>query len=430
LERRQAHRPDRSPVPGPLLIMAPATPRLKILSVGGNAVSAFLSWRLQATNACDVTLVWKSGFDSVYQYGISFKSESFGNERFKPRQVVRTPEEASHIKDGPFDYVILCIKALPDVYDIGSVIDSVVTPQHTCILINTTHTLGIENAIEERFPTNVVLSLVSNADLTQTGASEFEHKGSTEIWVGPANANKNIPASIQDDMAQALAMTLSTGNVECKVSSNIRQQQFERVIGPIAFHPLSVMHETPTHAALLEKTGAREAVLGIIDELIHLAQAQGCKFSEDFKDSTVKEQCRPLENGSIMWQDFMARRPMEVETYLGSPIKLAQVAGVKVPAITTLYTLLHDKNIKNQQRPKEAANGYPAPPGSPSTAGPMPRMSSNGPPPPRNMGPNGAFNGNGMGRPPPRPRNSSNYTGPPPGMRRGPPVSMNGAPNG
>ena len=41
--------------------------------VGGNAVSAFLSWRLQATNSCDVTLVWKSGFESVAQYGVSFK---------------------------------------------------------------------------------------------------------------------------------------------------------------------------------------------------------------------------------------------------------------------------------------------------------------------------------------------------------------------
>ncbi len=53
-------------------------------TVGGNSVSAFLSWRLQATNACDVTLVWKSGFESVSQYGISFKSKLFGNERFKP----------------------------------------------------------------------------------------------------------------------------------------------------------------------------------------------------------------------------------------------------------------------------------------------------------------------------------------------------------
>lgn len=77
----------------------------------------------------------------------------------------------------------------------------------------------------------MVLSLVAGAELTQLGASEFEHKGSTEIWVGPANKNGNIPASIQDDMAQALAMTLSTGQVDCKVSSNIRQQQYERVIG-------------------------------------------------------------------------------------------------------------------------------------------------------------------------------------------------------
>lgn len=46
---------------------------INVLLVGGNAVSAFLSWRLQATNACDVTLVWKSGYEHVAQYGISFK---------------------------------------------------------------------------------------------------------------------------------------------------------------------------------------------------------------------------------------------------------------------------------------------------------------------------------------------------------------------
>jgi ketopantoate reductase len=145
--------------------------------------------------------------------------------------VVRTPEDAANNKGGAFDYVILCIKALPDVYDIASVIEAVVTPQHTCILVNTTHTLGVEAAIEERFPTNVVLSLVSNAEISQLGTSEFEHSGSTEIWVGPANKNNSIPVAIQEDMAQALAMTLSTGQVDCKVSKNIRQQQFERVIG-------------------------------------------------------------------------------------------------------------------------------------------------------------------------------------------------------
>ena len=45
----------------------------KICAVGGNAISAFLSWRLQATTSCDVTLVWKQGFEAVSQYGVSFK---------------------------------------------------------------------------------------------------------------------------------------------------------------------------------------------------------------------------------------------------------------------------------------------------------------------------------------------------------------------
>ncbi|KAI1258381.1 hypothetical protein F5Y18DRAFT_434400 [Xylariaceae sp. FL1019] len=395
--------------------------------LGGNAVSAFLSWRLQATNACDVTLVWKSGFESVHQFGISFKSPSFGNERFKPRHVVRTPEESTQSQGGAFDYVILCIKALPDVYDIASVIDSVVTPQHTCILVNTTHSLGVEAAIEERFPTNVVLSLVCNAEITQLGASEFEHNGmSTEIWVGPANKNSNIPVAIQEDMAQALAMTLSTGQVDCKVSRNIRQQQFERVIGPIAFHPASVIFETPSHAQLLEKPGVRQLVSDVIDELIALANSEGCSLTSDFKDKTMKEQCQPSELTSIMWQDFMARRPMEVETYLGSPIKLAQKTGVRVPRIETLYAIFHNLNVVNQTRPRDL-NGIPAPSassGSPGPPGPMPRMVSNGPPRPMP-------NGNGMPRP--RPRNSSNFTGPPPSMRRPPNgnrPSMNGAPNG
>ncbi|KAI9721310.1 MAG: hypothetical protein M1812_002472 [Candelaria pacifica] len=410
--------------------MAPAPPRLRILSVGGNAVSAFLSWRLQATNACDVTLVWKSGFDTVSQYGISFQSKLFGNERFKPRHgrhtpyntfgnvqeallietiVVRTPEDASGQNSG-FDYVLLCVKALPDVYDLAAVIESVVTPQQTCILVNTTHTLGIESHLEQRFPTNVVLSLVSGAEISQLGASEFEHHGSTEIWVGPANKNPTIPASIQSDMAEALAMTLTSGQVDCKVSDNIRQQQYERMLGPIAFHPASVLFETSAHAELLQKVGVRSMVLDIMDELLQLAVAQGCSFPTDFKEKTLESMIQPSETNSIMYQDFIARRPMEVETYLGSPIKLAQEVGLRVPRIETLYALLHNFNTVNQTRSTGPMASSPT-----VTSGPPPRLSSV--PPPRQP-----MNGNGMrgGRVP-------SGLGPPPQMRRGPPPT-NGYP--
>src|ERR1700712_3525905 len=98
------------------------------------------------------------------------RSQALGNERFKPHagkfkkiadlcyatlltkcEVVRTPEEAAQASKIPFDYVVLCVKALPDVYDLAAVVESVVTPQHTCIILNTTNSLGIEEYLEERF---------------------------------------------------------------------------------------------------------------------------------------------------------------------------------------------------------------------------------------------------------------------------------------
>ncbi|KAJ5887485.1 hypothetical protein N7495_007526 [Penicillium taxi] len=394
--------------------MAPP-PRLRILSVGSNAISAFLSWRLQATTSCDVTLVWKSGFESVSQYGVSFKSKTFGNERFKPRHVVRTPEEAAS-RENTYDYVILCVKALPDVYDLASVIESVVTPQHTCILVNTTNTIGVEAHLEQRYPTNVILSLVSNVEITQTGPSEFEHLSSCEIHIGATNKQSSIPTSIQNDMATALCMTLASGQVNCNVSQNIKQEQFERMIGPIAFHPASVVFDTPNHTQLLEKVGVRQLVSGVIDELSELALKSDCKFSNDFRQKTI-EKMIASEPPSMMYQDFMSRRPMEVETFLGSPIKLAAELSVSVPRIEALYSMLHHINVTNQNKPRDS------PPAS-MMGQPPPRLSS-APPMQRPPIMNGAT------RPPPRNNSSMGMQpgqrrGPPPGMMRGPPGGPGG----
>ncbi|EKV15290.1 2-dehydropantoate 2-reductase, putative [Penicillium digitatum PHI26] len=388
---------------------------IKACLVGGNAISAFLSWRLQATASCDVTLVWKSGYDSVSQYGVSFKSKAFGNERFKPRHVVRAPEEASS-REHVYDYVILCVKALPDVYDLASVIESVVTPQHTCILLNTTNTLGIEAHLEQRYPTNVILSLVSNVEISQTGPSEFEHLSSSEIYVGATNKSSAIPTSVQSDMAAALAVTLNSGQVNCKVSDNIRQEQFDRMIGPVAFHPASVVFDTPNHTQLLEKTGVRPLVMGILDEMMEIASAQGCSFPSDFRDKTVQKMIA-LDSPTTMYSDFQGRRPMEVETFLGSPIKLASESNVRVPRIETMYAMLHHVNIANQKPRQES------PPAS-VTGQPPPRMSSAPPQqrPMMNGGPQslrGSRTPSGVGMPPQQRR------GPPPGMMpRGPGGSM------
>src|SRR5277367_5350977 len=173
---------------------------------------------------------------------------------------------------------------------------------------------------------------------------------------------------------------------------------------PIAFHPISVLLETPSHASLIEKVGVKSMISDVIDELVRIAEAQECTFPANFKQNTIEEMTRPTESTSIMYQDYAAKRPMEVETYLGSPIKLAQSVGLKVPRIETLYSLLHHTNITNQQRTREVPTASPVNGIAPQ----LPRLSSAPPRPPMN-----GMNGNPMGRG--RGRTSS-LGGPPPGM--------------
>ena len=162
-------------------------------------------------------------------------------------------------------------------------------------------------------------------------------------------------------------------------------------------------------------------VSDVIDELLALSEAQGCRFPPDFKKKTI-EKFVSSTGDNIMWQDFSLGRPMEVETYLGSPIRVSEETGVKVPHIRTLYALLHNINQSNRGKGPRDARGpsSDSPNGTPS---PHPRMSTQGPGRPMSSGVHG-MNGNGM--PPPRggrPRGPSQM-----GPRRGPPVSMNGGP--
>ena len=185
---------------------------------------------------------------------------------------------------------------------------------------------------------------------------------------------------------------------------------------PIAFHPLSVLFETPSHTELIEKVGVRPMISDIIEELVRIAIAQDCTFPADFKDTAIESMLKPSEMNTIMYQDFLARRPMEIETYLGSPIKLAHMVGVQIPRIETLYAILHNFNILNQNRP--APSSSPTVGAPPGAARPPPRMSSGSYPRP-NPGMNGMPNG--------RSSRAPSMTGPP---RRGPPPSNGYPPRG
>ena len=151
----------------------------------------------------------------------------------------------------------------------------------------------------------------------------------------------------------------------------------------------------------------------MIDELLQLATVHKCTFPHDFRERTIQNMTASTTDPSTMYQDYLARRPMEVETYLGVPRDLARKVDLRVPRIETLYAMLHHVNTVNKDRP---------PPLSPGVSqAPPPIRTGSQPPPPRPM------NGN------PRPMRGPNMSmsmPPPPGRRGPPPVNgYRGPPN-
>jgi len=150
---------------------------------------------------------------------------------------------------------------------------------------------------------------------------------------------------------------------------------------------------------LIQKIGVRELVSDVIDELVQIATHHKCSLPSNFKEKTIENMLQPTADPSTMFQDFTARRPMEIETYLGAPLNMARNKGLKTPRIQTLYAMLHHVNATIKDKP----------PASPAITQPPSRIASV-PPPPRVV--------NGNARPMRGPPPNGSAMGPP---RRGPP---------
>jgi 2-dehydropantoate 2-reductase len=73
----------------------------------------------------------------------------------------------------------------------------------------------------------------------------------------------------------------------------------------------------------------------IMEEVAAVARAKGLKIPEGTVERLIK-QCTDVKDGlpSSMMFDYLAKRPMEVEVILGTPMREGEARGVPVPSLT------------------------------------------------------------------------------------------------
>lgn len=245
----------------------------------------------------------------------------------------------------PFDYVIVSIKTLPQLYSVPDIIRPAITPKRTCIIHNSSTSLGAEDQIISAFPNNLIISLVSFLDLAQCGPLAIEHRTGYDLKIGIVEASgRKLPQEARKDAIDCLVLMAEAGKLNCSVHDNILGVMWDKMLGHILFDSVAAITSITNNATLVENPAISRLLGGCLDELLNVASADG-RLDPDqcilYRENLIPKMAKLAPSpASSLRIDASLGRPLELSTTIGYPITIAEKHHVPIPRLETLHALL------------------------------------------------------------------------------------------
>ncbi|EKD14837.1 uncharacterized protein L3040_003944 [Drepanopeziza brunnea f. sp. 'multigermtubi'] len=309
-------------------------PRILIFGTGSiGATYAFLLSR--AVPATNIVTVCRSNFQSASQNGFTIHSTLWGeNQTVKP-VVVRSVDDAAALNaDNPFDYVIVCSKALPTIPSTAELIKPAVSSRTTIVLIQ--NGIAIEEPYAKLFPDNPLLSTVVYLPVTQISPGIVQHKEVELLHIGA------YPASSGTESAQKLADLLKAAGATAEVHEDVQFERWSKLLVNASWNPMCALSRSRDAEILQSSVDAKDVIREVMLEIASVANA--CGYSKidaalvDFQLARATVRDLPGVEPSMM-ADALAGRNMEVEAIVGSVVRLAKEHEIKTPMLRTVYVL-------------------------------------------------------------------------------------------
>ncbi|GAB5589821.1 hypothetical protein Unana1_04721 [Umbelopsis nana] len=315
------------------------TQKCKVLMVGTGALGCIYGWRL-SQNA-EVMTVCRSNYNVVNENGFTIDSSKFGEGVFQPSRVFRTTEEAAQDE---YDYVIVTMKALPDVYDISEIIRPAVTIGKTTIVL-IQNGIGIEEPLASAFPTNTLISIVAYIASSQTSVGVIKMMGDENLVMAEF-PQPNVDGRQQ---AEQLLELFSKGGVSIQMVPDIERPRWQKLILIAATASLCVTTDLDTYG-VLSNPMTSELFKNVMKDVVVTANSYGYDFDVD---TELTRQCKRVKSigpgyKPSMHLDALRNSPMETEVILGNAVRRAKAKGVSVPYLETMYALCSTINLKKQ----------------------------------------------------------------------------------
>ncbi|KAH8655493.1 ketopantoate reductase PanE/ApbA C terminal-domain-containing protein [Xylariales sp. PMI_506] len=317
----------------------------KILVVGCGAVGTMCAYALHKSGVPVVSAVLRSNYDAVETKGFCIHSVDHGEiPSWKPHNITRTLEDA--IQYGPFDYVVVAMKNLPDVYSIPEIIQPVVTPNHTAIVL-VQNGIGIEQSFLTAFPQNTLLSGVTMIGCEQN-EHDILHNDPDILFIAPF-PNPGLSKDIQQRQCSEFANMYGSGGAKCNVVEDITWHRWRKLVWNASFNTICAITNIDS-GSIQDAIGVESLIRPAMDEIVSIASAAGYQLPSDIQDQMIKFTPREARLKPSMQVDVIRARPMEIEVILANPLKTAKEFGVAAPTLSLLYNLLKAKQWAFKQK--------------------------------------------------------------------------------
>lgn len=152
------------------------------------------------------------------------------------------------------------------------------------------------------------------------------------------------PDRTMSDRCRTFSDAMVEGGLKCPVEADLRNDIWIKLMGNIAFNPLSVL----TRATMIEMCrhrDTRELVTTMMRETLDVAGRLGCRPEISIERRLAGAEKVGDHKPSTL-QDLEKGKPLELEPVLTAVIELAELTGADVPTLRTVNALTDLVNRK------------------------------------------------------------------------------------
>ncbi|KAI0216613.1 hypothetical protein L0F63_005941, partial [Massospora cicadina] len=221
-----------------------------------------------------------------------------------------------------FDFIVITMKNLLDVYSIPELVEPLVTPASTIVLIQ--NGIEIEKPFTEKYPDTPLISCVAKVATSEVESGIIEHKNATYLSIGiypKANSQKYAHS------VTTFSGTLERGGIDYDIVEDIESLRWFKLMWIGSISPLCILANGCDTYDLLNDEDATQLVRDAMLEIKLLGEKiLGTKLTfgpfstiEDYIAATKNVHFKPS-----LLLDFERKKLLELETTLGAIVRFAR----------------------------------------------------------------------------------------------------------